>query len=148
MSSLADANSGTPVLSVKIKEEQDVVTARQRARQLSALLGFNQQDQTRVATAVSEIARNAYRYAGGGRVDFSVDLASRPQFLWMQVSDCGPGIRDLEAALAGGYSSSTGMGIGLAGTSRLMDQFQVHSVFGPGYNGAFRQACPGRYKAH
>ena len=71
MSSLADANSSTPVLAVKIKEEQDVVTARQRARQLSALLGFNQQDQTRVATAVSEIARNAYRYAGGGRVDFS-----------------------------------------------------------------------------
>ena len=142
MSSLADANSGTPVLAVKIKEEQDVVTARQRARQLSALLGFNQQDQTRVATAVSEIARNAYRYAGGGRVDFSVDLGSRPQFLWMQVSDCGPGIRDLEAALAGVYSSSTGMGIGLAGTSRLMDQFQVHSSSGQGTTVRFGKPVP------
>lgn len=116
-----------PVLSVNIHQEQDLVTARQRARQLSALLGFSQQDQTRIATAVSEIARNAYQYASGGRLDFSIDLRSRPQFLWMRVSDSGRGIRDIESVLAGTYLSSTGMGIGLAGSSRLMDEFDITS---------------------
>jgi len=116
------------ILSVKIGHEQDVVAARQRARQFSLLFGFSQQDQTRIATAVSEIVRNAYQYAGGGRLDFSINMRSRPQFLWIQVSDSGPGIRDLDAALSGAYISSTGMGLGLAGTSRLMDDFQVTST--------------------
>ena len=144
MSSPADAIGATPVLSVKIKEEQDLVTARQRARQLSALLGFNQQDQTRLATAVSEIARNAYQYAGGGRLDLSIDLRSRPQFLWMQVSDRGPGIRDLDAALSGAYVSATGMGIGLCGTSRLMDGFHVDSSPAGGTSVRFGKALPPR----
>lgn len=142
MSSPADAIGATPVLSVQIKEEQDVVTARQRARQLSALLGFNQQDQTRLATAVSEITRNAYQYAGGGRLDFSIDLRSRPQFLWMQVSDRGPGIRDLDATLSGAYLSETGMGIGLSGTSRLMDRFHVDSSPAGGTSVRFGKAVP------
>ena len=142
MSSPADAIGATPVLSVKIKEEQDLVTARQRARQLSALLGFNQQDQTRLATAVSEITRNAYQYAGGGRLDFSIDLRSRPQFFWMQVSDQGPGIRDLDAALSGAYVSATGMGIGLCGTSRLMDGFHVDSPLAGGTSVRFGKALP------
>src|SRR4051794_34965115 len=85
------------VLSVVVDGEQAMVQARQRARQISSLLGFNQQDQTRIATAVSELARNAYQYARSGRVEFSVDLAASPQMLWVQVSDAGPGIRDLEA---------------------------------------------------
>src|SRR6185312_3686356 len=144
MSSPADGIGATPVLSVTIKEEQDVVTARQRARQLSALLGFNQQDQTRLATAVSEIVRNAYQYAGGGRLDFLIDLRSRPQFLWMEVSDRGPGIRDLDAALSGAYVSATGMGIGLCGTSRLMDGFHVDSSPAGGTSVRFGKALPAR----
>jgi signal transduction histidine kinase/ActR/RegA family two-component response regulator len=105
-----------------------MVQARQRARQISSLLGFSQQDQTRVATAVSELARNAYQYARGCRVEFSVDLVSSPQMLWVQVSDTGPGIRDLEAILRGEYKSSTGMGLGLVGTKRLMDEFEIEST--------------------
>ncbi|MGH9696644.1 MAG: anti-sigma regulatory factor, partial [Bryobacteraceae bacterium] len=115
------------ILSVTIHWEQDLVIARQRARQLSTLLGFSHQDQTRIATAVSEIVRNAYEYAKGGRLDFSIDLRARPQFLWMQVSDHGPGIRDIGSVLGGGYISSTGMGVGLVGTSRLMDEFHIVS---------------------
>ncbi|HEX7363500.1 MAG TPA: ATP-binding protein [Bryobacteraceae bacterium] len=127
MSSLAQATGITPLLSLKIQQETDVVTARRRARRIAELLGFDRQDQTRTATAISEIARNAYQYAGGGCVDFAVDLLARPQMLWMTVSDRGPGIPDLDAALGGTYISGTGMGIGLAGASRLMDDFHVDS---------------------
>lgn len=115
------------ILSVNIERELDVVTGRQRARQLSALLGFNQQDQTRIATSVSEIARNACQYATGGRLDFLVNLQLSPQFFWMHVTDQGPGIRDIDSVLSGSYISPTGMGIGLAGTSRLMDEFDIAS---------------------
>src|SRR4051794_19019094 len=115
------------LLSVLVNNEQAIVQARQRARQISSLLGFNQQDQTRIATAVSELTRNAYQYAGEGRIEFSVDLVSSPQMLWVRVSDGGPGIPDLEAILRGEYKSSTGMGLGLVGTQRLMDEFHIES---------------------
>ncbi|HEX4769866.1 MAG TPA: ATP-binding protein [Bryobacteraceae bacterium] len=128
MSRLPDSQDLTRIFSVSIRQEQDVVAARQRARQIAELLDFSQQDQTRIATAVSEIVRNAYQYAGGGRLDFTIDLHSRPQFLWMHVSDTGGGIGDLDAALAGAYVSATGLGLGLAGSSRLMDEFHVAST--------------------
>lgn len=134
------------ILSVNIQREQDLVTARQRARQLSALLGFNQQDQTRIATAVSEIARNAYQYAGSGRLDFLIDMRPRHQFLWMEVKDRGPGIKDIESVLSGAYLSPTGMGIGLAGTSRLMDEFQIESHPKQGTLVRFGKLIPSRLK--
>ena len=135
-----------PVLCVTIQREQDLVVARQRARQLSVLLGFNQQDQTRIATAVSEIARNAYQYAGGGRLEFSIDLRPQQRFLWMEVSDRGPGIRDIDSVLSGTYLSSTGMGIGLAGTSRLMDEFHIDSSSEKGTVVRFGKPIPPRTK--
>jgi signal transduction histidine kinase/CheY-like chemotaxis protein len=116
-----------PILTVSLLEEADIVTARQRARQLSAALGFSGQEQVRIATAVSEIARNAHQYAGGGRVDFALDLHSRPQLLAICVSDKGPGIPDVPAALASQNHSGSGLGLGLAGTRRLMDVFEVDS---------------------
>lgn len=131
-----------PLLSINIQREQDLVTARQRARQLSGLLGFSNQDQARIATGVSEIVRNAYRYANGGRLDFSIDLRARPQFFWMQVSDSGPGIGDVNSVLAGGYVSSIGMGIGLAGTSRLMDEFHITSAPNRGTTIRFGKSIP------
>ena len=70
-----------PIIAVGVTREQDVVNARQRARQVAELLGFDGQDQTRIATAVSEIARNAFRYARGGRVEFSVEGQTPPQLL-------------------------------------------------------------------
>ena len=115
------------IVSLIIGRERDVVLVRQRARQIAAALGFDGQDQTRIATALSEIARNAFRYAGGGRVEFRLDGVTPPQLLTMRVSDQGPGIADLSSILEGRYRSSTGMGIGLVGARRLMDQFDIRS---------------------
>src|SRR5512144_1273501 len=88
------------ILFIQIADDRDVVAARQRARQISGLLGFDVQDQTRVATAVSEIARNALIHARGGTVEFAMDLAS-PQSLVIRIGDRGPGIKDLSAVLDG-----------------------------------------------
>src|SRR5277367_5703497 len=106
--------------------EDGVVLARQRAREIAALLGFDHGAQTRIATAVSELARNAHRYAGGGRVMFGLD----DEGLTVEVLDHGSGIDDLEAVLSGTYKSTTGMGQGLIGVRRLMDGFEISS--GPG----------------
>ena len=122
----------TPILSVSISNEHDTVTARQRARQIARLLGFDQQDQTRISTAVSEIARNAFNYASGGRVEYLLEGRTAPQLFIVRISDSGPGIRDLNAILEGRYQSKTGMGLGIIGARRLMDQFQIDSVPGRG----------------
>jgi signal transduction histidine kinase/DNA-binding response OmpR family regulator len=116
------------LISVAIDFEQDIVAIRQRARQIAAMLGFDAQDQVRIATAVSEIARNAFRYGGGGGVEFSLEGASAPQLLIVRVSDRGPGIPHLQAVLDGRYRSSTGMGLGIVGARRLMDQFEIRST--------------------
>ena len=99
------------ILTTEIRSEQDVVGARQRAKQVAAALGFELQDQTRIATAVSEIARNAYRYARGGRVEFTV-VESPARMLTIAVTDAGPGVKDLQSVLEGTYCSETGMGLG------------------------------------
>jgi signal transduction histidine kinase/ActR/RegA family two-component response regulator len=118
------------VLTVALRTEQDVVTARQRARQISGLLAFEPQDQVRIATAVSEIARNAFRYAGGGEVEFSVEGLRAPQLFSINVSDHGPGIANLDAIFRGTYRSSTGMGLGIVGARRLMDHCNVTTTPG------------------
>jgi signal transduction histidine kinase/CheY-like chemotaxis protein len=116
---------GRALLTVEIRREPDVVLARQRARQVAALLGFPGPDQTRVATAVSEIARNAWKYAGGGKVELAV--ASAPDALVAMVRDQGRGIEDLDAVLGGRYRSATGMGLGMSGSRRLVDRFEVET---------------------
>ena len=121
------AHMSKALLKVAIQFEQDVVIARQRARQIAALLGFESQEQTRIATAVSEIVRNAFRYATGGRVEFLVEGESSPQLFIMRVTDKGPGIPNLPEILSGQYRSKTGMGLGLIGAQRLMDQVEIRS---------------------
>ena len=101
-----------PLLSVAVTREHDVVLARQRARQVAAALGFDITEQTRISTAVSEIARNAYSYAGGGRVLFAIEGTHPPQVLTIAVSDKGPGIARLDEVMSGSYRSATGMGLG------------------------------------
>ncbi len=133
--------SAPPLLSVRLHYEEDVVLARQRARQVAAALGFDPQDQTRIATAVSEIARNAFRYAKEGKVEFSVEGATRPQVLSIVVSDHGPGVADLPAVLEGRYQSRTGMGVGIAGARRLMDRFTIESAIA-GTTVAMRKIVP------
>jgi signal transduction histidine kinase/CheY-like chemotaxis protein len=120
------------ILFVTLQRESDVVLARQRARQIAQLLGFEAQDQTRIATAVSEIARNAITYANGGNVEFHIEGQTRPQVLQVAVSDRGPGIPHLQAILDGQYQSPTGLGLGLRGARRLMDQVHIASTPGQG----------------
>src|SRR3954468_3736783 len=96
---------------VDLRHDEGVVTARQRTRDIAELLGFDRLEQTRVATAVSELARNARRYAGGGEVRVR---CSRDR-LEIDVIDEGPGIPNLDAILRGDYTSATGMGRGLIG---------------------------------
>src|ERR1700683_2533257 len=115
------------ILTLAIACERDTGAARQRARQIARLLGFDPQDQTRISTAVSDIARNAFNYAGGGRVEYLVEGRATPQLFLIKVSDAGKGIRDLSSVLDGTYRSQTGMGLGIAGARRLMDQFQIES---------------------
>src|SRR5215470_18895175 len=129
-------------MTVALLREPDVVVARQRARRIGELLGLDPQDQTRLATAVSEIARNAFRYARGGRVEFSVEGQTAPQILLVRVTDEGPGIANLSTVLSGQYRSTTGMGIGIMGTRRLMDAFDIESTPGRGTTVSMRKLLP------
>jgi signal transduction histidine kinase/CheY-like chemotaxis protein len=117
-----------PLLSLPIREEYDVVSIRQRAKQIAELVGFDRMDQTRLATAVSEIARNAFMYAHGGRCDYFIEGRTAPQLFVLQISDAGPGIADLPAVLSGGYRSPTGLGVGIIGARRLVDRFDIVST--------------------
>lgn len=130
------------LLALELRLPEDVVRARQRARQLAERLGFDRQDQVRLATAVSEIARNAVMYAGGGRVEYALEGRTPPQVLAVRIVDRGPGIVELPAILAGRYRSTTGMGIGIQGARRLVDQFQIESVPGKGTEVTLRRLLP------
>src|SRR3984957_12638986 len=132
------------ILTLAIASERDTVAARQRARQIARLLGFDPQDQTRISTAVSEIARNAFNYAGGGRIEYLLEGRIAPQLFIIKVTDSGPGVRDLDAVLEGRYHSKTGMGLGIVGAQRLMDQFQIDSAAGKGTTVWLKKLLPKR----
>src|SRR6202453_3607832 len=109
-----------------VRYELDVVLARQRARTIAAALKFDVQAQTRIATAVSEVVRNAFQYAGGGSIDFEIENGSE-RMLLVTVRDSGRGIPNLDEILDGKYVSKTGMGLGMIGAKRLLDHFQVET---------------------
>lgn len=133
-----------PILKVDIRSERDTVSARQRSRQIARLLGFDTQDQTRISTAVSEIARNTYNYASGGRVEYLIEGVTAPQLFLIRISDTGPGIQDLDSILQGRYRSTTGMGLGIVGARRLMDQFEIESTPGGGTTVWLKKLLPRR----
>lgn len=120
------------LLTVEVRGEQDLVVVRQRARQIAGQLGLTGQELTALATAVSEIVRNALIYAGGGRVEYMLALDGRPQTLLVRTADQGPGIAQLDAVLNGQYVSTTGLGLGMLGAQRLSDVFDVRSAPGQG----------------
>jgi signal transduction histidine kinase len=113
---------------VDLLHDEGVVAARQCARDVADLLGFDRMEQTRIATAVSELARNAHRYAGGGLVR----LTRHADRLQIEVADQGPGIPHLDDVLQGRYQSATGMGRGLVGVRLLMDEFDIDATPGRG----------------
>jgi signal transduction histidine kinase len=120
-----------PLLRLRLRNDIDVVTARQRTRQIAGHLGLDHGDQVRLATAVSEIARNAVQYAGAGWVCFELEGEARPSLI-VRVEDSGPGIPHLEEVLAGRYHSRTGLGVGLTGARRLTDRFDIQAGAGRG----------------
>jgi signal transduction histidine kinase/CheY-like chemotaxis protein len=132
------------LLTFALNVQSDVVGARQRARQIATLLGFDGREQTQIATSVSEIARNAFRYAGGGKIEFEIEGETTPQLLVIRVSDEGPGIEHLDEVLDGTYESKTGMGIGLIGSRRLMDHWELHSEPGRGTTVTLGKLLPDR----
>jgi signal transduction histidine kinase/CheY-like chemotaxis protein len=134
------------ILSLELVTETDVVATRQRARQVAALLGFGHQDQARIATAVSELARNVIHYAGRGRAAFVLEDGDEgegaPQQLAVRIEDQGPGIAHLDLVLSGRYQSPTGMGVGLTGARRLMDSFDIDTAAGTGTRITVRKQLP------
>jgi serine/threonine-protein kinase RsbT len=119
-------------LLIPIAADTDVVTARQRGRDLAAQAGFSSGDQTVIAAAISEIARNILNYAKRGEVAMSVATNGDRRGVIIVARDQGPGIRDVARALEDGYSTSGGLGLGLPGARRLMDEFDVTSTVGQG----------------
>lgn len=114
-----------------IRSDADIVLARQRGREISARAGFGSTDLTLIATAISEITRNIVRFAGSGQVAIRLLADQRPGVLVIARDD-GPGIADIERALMGGYSTYGGLGLGVSGSRRLMDEFAIVSELGKG----------------
>lgn len=123
----ADGHGGT----IAIESDADVVTARQQARELAAELDLSSTDQTLLATAISEVARNITHYARRGEVSVGiVEDGDGRRGIRVVARDDGPGIEDVERAMQDGYTTGGGLGLGLPGARRLVDEFELDS--GPG----------------
>src|SRR5437868_2742530 len=117
---------------VVIETEGDIVSARRAVREVAAQTGFSSTDVTRIVTAASELARNIFHYAGKGRMHWRCVEANERRGLELRFRDEGPGIEDVNLALQGGYSTGEGLGLGLPGAKRLMDEMEIQSKPGQG----------------
>ncbi|MCF3122303.1 anti-sigma regulatory factor [Streptomyces arenae] len=115
-----------------IRAEEDLLAVRHAVREATLRVGFGLVDQTRIVTAASELARNAYVHGGGGTLTLEIVQRNGRRGLRLVVSDQGPGIADIDEALTDGYTTGAGLGHGLGGARRLMDEFQVRSAPGSG----------------
>ena len=120
--------------SISLESEQDIAVARSEVRAAAEALGFRALDQTRLATVASELARNVVKYAGRGRLIIQPAEAAggHRRGLRLIFEDSGPGITDVEAAMRDGFSTSRGLGKGLPGSKRLVDEFKIESAPGQG----------------
>ncbi|WP_347552657.1 anti-sigma regulatory factor [Pseudalkalibacillus hwajinpoensis] len=112
---------------VEVRNEWDIVKARQSGRNLAKELGFGTVDQARITTAISELARNIYLYAGKGEVAIERVESGGKFGLKIEASDSGPGIKDIRKVMEDGFTTSGGLGAGLPGVKRLMDEFTIDS---------------------
>ena len=119
-------------LRVVVENDSDIVDARQKGRQLAAANGFSSTDQTLIATAISEIARNIVTYAQRGEVELGVLQENGRTAIVVVARDQGPGIADTDLAMRDGYSTQKSLGVGLPGARRLMDEFELVSAPGKG----------------
>ncbi|MET0254644.1 MAG: anti-sigma regulatory factor [Luteibacter sp.] len=115
-----------------VRIEQDVVLARQSVRKLAVECGLRLVDQTKLITAASELARNTVIYGGGGDMDWEILEEERRKGLRLVFRDEGPGIADMKLAMTDGWTSGSGLGLGLTGARRLVDDFSVESTPGVG----------------
>ena len=115
-----------------IRSDLDIVIARTLSRDTAKALGFGAIDQARIATAVSELARNIFLYAGTGTVTIREIERGGRKGIEINCEDQGPGIADIDLVMQDGYSTSRGMGMGLPGARRLMDEFDIKSAEGQG----------------
>lgn len=122
----------TTQTSVEIRNEWDIVQARQLGRELSKEMGFGQVDQARITTSISELARNIYLYANKGKIEVEQIMEKNKNGLKIISSDSGPGIKDIRQVMQDGFTTSGGLGAGLPGVKRLMDEFKIHSQEGVG----------------
>jgi serine/threonine-protein kinase RsbT len=117
---------------VTIQKEWDIVGARQMGRNIAKEIGFGTVDQARIATAISELARNIYLYAGNGEISFEKLENIDHKGIGIYAVDNGPGMEEISQVMEDGFSTSGGLGAGLPGVKRLMDEFDIISKTGEG----------------
>jgi serine/threonine-protein kinase RsbT len=125
-------SSNSREIRIAINSDSDVVTARQRGREMASRLGFSSTDSTLIATAISELARNILLYAHQGEIGVTIVQGGDRKGVRVVARDDGPGIPDVERALQEGFSTSRSLGMGLSGVRRLVDDFQIVSEPGHG----------------
>jgi serine/threonine-protein kinase RsbT len=128
----AMAMQDEPKGEVRINSEGDLVTARKMVRHAALTMGFGVTDVTRIVTAASELTRNVFRYAGSGIMHWRQVNAGDTVGIELTFEDHGPGIPDIEQAMAAGYTTGGGLGLGLPGAKRLMDDMEIESEVGKG----------------
>ena len=129
---LSRAEASADVPTVALRTSEDVVRVRQAVRDLAVRIGFSLVDQTKLVTAASELARNTVDYGGGGACRLEQLEEGDRVGLRLTFVDQGPGIADVEQALRDGYTTGTGLGMGLGGARRLVDEFQIDTGAGEG----------------
>ena len=117
---------------VPVRSEHDIVLARQNVRRVAQEIGFGIVDQTKIVTAASELARNTVIYGLGGEMRWEILQDGIRKGLRLHFVDQGPGIEDVSRALADGWTSGTGLGLGLSGAKRLSNEFEIDTVPGRG----------------
>ncbi|HEY1957949.1 MAG TPA: anti-sigma regulatory factor [Polyangiaceae bacterium] len=128
---------------IPIAHERDIVSARQRGRQLASECGFSTRDQTLIATAISEVARNIVAYAREGHIVLEpIEKPDGRRGISVAAIDRGPGIADVELAMRDGYSTGKSLGLGLPGARRLMDEFEIETAMGKGTTIRMRKWMP------
>jgi serine/threonine-protein kinase RsbT len=129
---------------VHVSTDADVVAAREKGRELSARLGFSTIDLTLIVTAISEVARNILLYAQEGDIELRLDNNDGHPGIVVVARDEGPGIPDLELAMRDSYSTGNGLGLGLPGARRLMDEFEIKSEISKGTTVVMKKWAPDR----
>jgi serine/threonine-protein kinase RsbT len=134
----------TDEILVHVSSDSDVVAAREKGRELSARLGFSSIDLTLIVTAISEVARNILLYAHEGDIVLRLDNHDGHRGIVVEARDEGPGIPDLELAMRDSYSTGNGLGLGLPGARRLMDEFEIQSELSKGTTVVMKKWAPER----